>query len=48
VKDVRAMALPVMRHRVIPNYNALGEGIDSAAIVRRLLEVVGEPAAARA
>jgi MoxR-like ATPase len=44
VKDVRGMALPVLRHRIIPNYNALGEGIDSAAIVRHLLDTVAEGA----
>jgi len=48
VRDVRAMALPVLRHRIIPNYNALGEGIDSADIVRHLLETVREPVAAGA
>jgi len=43
VRDVRGMALPVLRHRVIPNYNALGEGLDSADIVHHLLEAVKEP-----
>jgi MoxR-like ATPase len=37
------MAAPVLRHRVIPNYNALGEGIEADDIVRHLLENVGEP-----
>jgi len=40
VRDVRDMALPVMRHRIVPSYNALGEGLDSAAIVKHLLEAV--------
>ncbi len=44
VRDVRAIALPVMRHRVLPNYNALGEGLDSAGIVQHLIEHVKEPA----
>ena len=39
------MALPVLRHRIIPNYNALGEGIESGTIVMHLLETVREPAA---
>ncbi len=43
VRDVRAMALPVLRHRIVPNYNALGEGLDAADIVRRLVETVHEP-----
>jgi len=46
VRDVRAMALPVMRHRIVPSYNALGEGLDSSAIVRHLLDSVREPVGA--
>ncbi|HHY84976.1 MAG TPA: MoxR family ATPase [Verrucomicrobia bacterium] len=42
--DLHRVALPVLRHRIIPNYNALGEGIESDAIVRHLLKSVGEPA----
>lgn len=45
--DLQRMALPVLRHRLIPNYNALGEGIESGAIVQHLLQTVREPAAAR-
>ncbi len=44
-KDLGHMALPVLRHRIIPNYNALGEGIESGTIVMHLLETVREPAA---
>ena len=40
VGDVRAVALPVMRHRIIPNYHAIGDGVDSARIVASLLEKV--------
>jgi MoxR-like ATPase len=42
-KDVRAMAVPVLRHRIIANYNALAEGIDSGVIVKHLIETVAEP-----
>ena len=41
------MAGPVLRHRIIPNYNALGEGIESDAIVKHLLENTIPPAAGR-
>jgi hypothetical protein len=34
------MAAPVLRHRIIPNYNALGEGIETDAIVSHLLDIV--------
>src|SRR5436190_2113595 len=46
VSDLRRMAVPVLRHRIIANYNALGEGIDADAIVQRIVESVREPAAA--
>ncbi len=40
IEDVRALARPVLRHRLIPNFHAEAEGLDGAAIVDRLLEVV--------
>ena len=46
IRDVRDMALPVMRHRIILNYNALGEGLSSSDIVNHLVQAVREPAAA--
>jgi MoxR-like ATPase len=42
-KDLARVAAPVLRHRVIPNYNALGEGIEADDIIKHLLETVGEP-----
>ncbi|GAA5481090.1 AAA family ATPase [Haloferula sargassicola] len=36
IQEVRDLALPVLRHRVIPNYNATGEGITSDDIVAKL------------
>jgi MoxR-like ATPase len=47
ISDLHRMAGPVLRHRIIPNYNALGEGIESDAIVQHLLKTVREPAVAR-
>ena len=41
--DVRAYALPVLRHRVLCNFAAASEGVDSDEIVRRLLDDVPEP-----
>ncbi len=38
ISDLHRMAVPVLRHRIIPNYNALGEGIESGTIVKHLLE----------
>lgn len=36
--DVRAVARPVFRHRVLPNYNATGEGISVETIIEHLLK----------
>ena len=38
ISDLKRMAVPVLRHRLVANYNALGEGIESDAIVRHLVE----------
>lgn len=38
--DVKAVALPVLRHRIITNFNAEAEGIRSDDIVRRLAETI--------
>jgi MoxR-like ATPase len=40
VSDLHRMAVPVLRHRIIANYNALGEGIETDAIVKHLIEAV--------
>jgi MoxR-like ATPase len=40
VEDVRALALPVLRHRVLPNFAAESEGITSTRIVQQLLDMV--------
>jgi MoxR-like ATPase len=37
VEDIRASALPVLRHRILTNFHAEAEGITSDEIVRRLL-----------
>jgi MoxR-like ATPase len=42
VNDVRTLALPVLRHRIIPNYHAIGDGVGSDRIVERLLETVAD------
>ncbi len=41
--DIRAFALPVLRHRIFCNFTAASEGVTTDQIVGRLLEVVGEP-----
>jgi MoxR-like ATPase len=38
--DVRAVALPVLRHRIMTNFNAEAEGLRPDDIVRRLMDVI--------
>jgi MoxR-like ATPase len=38
--DVQAVAVPVMRHRLVLNFHARAEGVDADALVQRLLKVV--------
>ncbi len=44
LEDIRKAAVPVMRHRIAPNFAAQAEGFDSVKIVRELLKAVPEPA----
>jgi MoxR-like ATPase len=41
--DVQALAAPILRHRIIPNFYAESERITSDEIVRRLIESVPRP-----
>jgi len=38
--DVAAVALPIFRHRIIPNFSAQSEGVTSDDITRKILETV--------
>ena len=37
IEDIKEMALPVLRHRVIPNFNAEAEGMKIDDIITKLL-----------
>jgi MoxR-like ATPase len=41
--DVQRVALPVLRHRVLPNYAAEADGVSSDAIVRELMQRIEAP-----
>jgi len=41
--DIRAMAHPVLRHRVLTNFHAQSEGITTDTLIDRLLESVSVP-----
>ncbi len=40
IEDVRALALPVLRHRIVINFHAEAENITSSTLVERLLDDV--------
>ena len=42
-EDVRALAHPVLRHRVLTNFHAQSEGVTSDALIDKLLEAVPMP-----
>ena len=43
IEDIKALALPVLRHRILPNFHADAEGIKSEDIIKRLLDYTQEP-----
>jgi MoxR-like ATPase len=44
VKDIQALAKPILRHRMIPNFYAEAEGITTDRLIDQLLEAVPAPA----
>ncbi len=43
IADVRQMARPVLRHRIVTTFHAEAEGIDADAVIARLLDEVPAP-----
>jgi MoxR-like ATPase len=43
IEDIRAVAVPALRHRVIRNFEGEAEGITSDAVVRAVLDAVSPP-----
>ncbi|MEX0994199.1 MAG: MoxR family ATPase [Balneolaceae bacterium] len=39
-EDVRALAIPVLRHRIVTNYAAEAEGMDTVDVINKLLEKI--------
>jgi MoxR-like ATPase len=48
IEDIQALAPSVLRHRIVPNFKAQGEGLTSVDIVNRLLQEVKPSADGRA
>jgi MoxR-like ATPase len=44
-EDVAALAIPVLRHRILLNFHAESDRIDSDEILRRLIETLPPPKA---
>jgi MoxR-like ATPase len=42
-EDVKAVALPVLRHRIVLSYEAEADGLDADAVISRILAVVPIP-----
>jgi MoxR-like ATPase len=41
--DIRAVAYPVLRHRLVTTFNADAEGITTDQIIQRLIEAIPLP-----
>ena len=41
-EDVRAVALPVLRHRIVTNFNADADGVGAHEIIERLVQEIGK------
>ena len=42
INDIQSLALPILRHRVLPNFNAEAEGLKVEDILARLLDTIVE------
>lgn len=42
IEDIRSLVLPVLRHRVLPNFNAEAEGLKVEDILNQLLDAIKE------
>jgi MoxR-like ATPase len=43
VEDIKALALPILRHRILLNFHAESERVGPDDVIRRLIEAVPEP-----
>ena len=42
-EDLRAMAFPVLRHRIFTNFNADAEGVDVEQVIEKIVATISEP-----
>jgi MoxR-like ATPase len=43
IEDIRRAAIPVLRHRIAPNFAAQSQGLDAVKLIMKLAETVPEP-----
>ena len=43
LEDLRTLAYPILRHRILLNYRAEAEGIKVDTVTTKLLETIGGP-----
>jgi len=41
--DIKALAVPVLRHRILTNFKAEAEGVNTDQVIRKLVETVAVP-----
>lgn len=44
IEDIKFAAIPVLRHRIVTSFSAEAEGVDTVALINKLLEAVEEKA----
>jgi len=44
-EDIRALVVPILRHRILLNFHAESDGLDQGEILRRLLDAIPAPKA---
>ena len=42
INDVKSLALPILRHRVLPNFNAEAEGLKVEDFILKLIDKIDE------
>jgi MoxR-like ATPase len=47
VEDIKAMAAPVLRHRMVLNYNAESQGQTPETVIKKLIDAIPLHASAR-
>jgi MoxR-like ATPase len=40
--DIRSVAIPILRHRIIVNHRAVGDGVNTETVIRKLLDEAGQ------